>query len=733
VAATALLSIFTTHALHGAELASAEALPAERPVSDSDRAHWAFQPLSAAPVPTPRDPAWNHHFVDRYIKSALETDSLQPLPTVGRATWLRRVTFDLTGLPPTPDEIAQFLADTNPHAYEQIVDRLLASPAYGQRMARHWLDLARFAETDGFEHDLLRPHAWRYRDWVIDAFNQDLPFDRFVTLQLAGDLVNPSDPSAAIATGFLLCGPDMPDLNLQEERRHLVLNEITSTVGAVFLGLQIGCAQCHDHKFDPLSQQDFYRLRAHFESLDIFREHPIPTPEQLAARHAAESAWSPDDRALPKRRTELENLARKRFRDINPDEQPSLEQALALLSEQERQEHADIVARLAKLPAWPDLPLGRVVREGKPQSGHLYLRGDFRRPGPELSSAVPTVLQSSSLTESLGDSSIPPRVALAQWVTGNDQPLVARVIANRVWQWHFGVGLSDTPSDFGNMGSEPTHPELLDALARQLQQQAWSLKGLQRMLVLSQTYRLASSPYDPEWSEAETIAAHLRWQALAQTDPDNRRLGRRRARRLDGESFRDALLLMTGQLSPRTGGPGVRPPLPPEVTSTLLKDQWRVSPDPVDHRRRSIDLFVRRNLRYPLFEVFDRPDPNASCPARHESTTATQSLTLFNSSFTQEMAQSLAGRLWQVQPTGAVARLDLLYLTVLGRPALSAERQSALAFLAAQQELLLRESRAADTLALPTGLGDDIPGHAAAAWVDLCLALFNSSDFLYVD
>jgi len=737
VAAAAILPALVAPSVRGDELASAEAILPEREVTDSDRAHWAYQPIAEVAPPAPRDVAWTIHTIDRFIKAQLESQSLEPLPVAGRTTLLRRVTFDLTGLPPTPEEITQFLADPDPNAYERVVDRLLASPAYGQRMAQHWLDLARFAETDGFEHDLLRPHAWRYRDWVIDAFNQDLPFDRFLSLQLAGDLLVPGDPAAAIATGFLLCGPDMPDLNLPEERRHLVLNEITSTVGSVFLGMQIGCAQCHDHKFDPLSQHDFYRLRAYFEGVDIFREHPIPTAEQLVARQQAESAWSTEDRALPARRSELENLARKRFRDINPDEQPSLEQALALLTEVERAEHADVLKRLAELPPWPELPLGRVVHEGKPQTGHLYIRGDFRRPGPELACGVPTVLQPSATTSASGPSGtpLPARVVLAQWLTSGEQPLVARVMANRLWQWHFGVGLSDTPSDFGNMGSEPTHPELLDWLARELVRDGWSLKRMQRLLVTSRTYRLASSPHDLAWSEEESQAAALSWHALKQADPDHRLLGRRRARRLDGEAVRDAMLAMAGQLSARTGGPGVRPPLPPEVTSTLLKDQWRVSPDAEDHRRRSIYLFVRRNLRYPLFDVFDRPDTNASCPLRHESTTATQSLTLWNSEFSLQAACGLAGRLWQAHPTDEAMRIERLYRTVLGRSASADEQAEAGAFLSAQQKLLASESRELASLALPESFAEqDLPTcYRVAALVDLCLALLNSSEFLYVD
>ncbi len=291
-----------------------------------------------------------------------------------------------------------FLADESSDAYDKLVDRLLASPAYGERWAQHWLDLARFAETDGFEHDLIRPNAWRYRDWVIDALNRDMPFDEFVRMQLAGDELRPGDAAAAIATGFLLCGPDMPDLNLQNERRHVVLNEITATVGAVFLGMQFGCAQCHDHKFDPIRQHDFYRLRAFFEPADMFREHPMPSPDELAARRMAEAAWSPEDRqrrptAARARRSGLRSAFARKI----PTSGSALKQAIAELTRSEQKEHAELVKQLREAPRLPDLAMGRVVRDGEPLAGHLYLRGDFRLPGPAVRCGFPRVLATAEM------------------------------------------------------------------------------------------------------------------------------------------------------------------------------------------------------------------------------------------------------------------------------------------------------------------------------------------------
>ncbi len=703
----------------------------EVPIEASERDHWAYRPLADAEPPVVEDAAWSHHPIDAFVKARLEANQIEPLPTVGKATLLRRVCFDLTGLPPTPDEIEAFLADDAPDAYARLVDRLLASPAYGERYAQHWLDLARFAETDGFEHDLLRPNAWRYRDWVIDALNRDMPYDAFVRQQLAGDQLHPGDPDAAIATGFLLCGPDMPDINLQQERRHVVLNEMAATVGSVFLAMQFGCAQCHDHKYDPIRIQDFYRLRAFFESSDIFRDHPIPSSDDLARLQEAEAAHEAKYGEAEARRKKLESIAKDRFSEKHPGARYSLKKALAELSDDQRREHQQLVKLLDEAPELPKPPRGRVMRAGQQREARVYLRGDFRSPGPIVSSSYPRVLDpDDSMTDADRQQ---PRVALAEWLSSGENPLVARVIVNRVWQWHFGVGLVPTSSDFGTMGRETMHPQLLDWLAQRFVADGWSLKKLHRLIVTSRTYRLAAVPYDAAWSDGEREHARAVWERSGQSDPEAALLWRRGRQRLEGEAIRDAMLTACEKLSDRTQGPGIRPPLAPEVTKTLLKNQWNVSGDEEDHRRRSIYLFVRRNLRYPMFDVFDRPDTNASCPMRHESTTATQSLTQFNSEFSLRCARWLAGIVGdEPEPADAVARA---YLRVFNRPASDEEIAAGVKFIGEQADRLRAESRDADTLALP------LPGeqshadepHAAAALVDFCLALFNASEFLYVE
>jgi hypothetical protein len=624
--------------------ADTAAVPPEEPIADFDLEHWSFQPLVRPPVPAVREAGWCRTPVDRFILARLEAEGLRPMPEADGLTLLRRVTYDLTGLPPTIEEIDQFLGDRSADRYERLISRLLASPAYGERWAQHWLDLARFAETDGFEQDALRPQAWRYRDWVIDAFNADMPYDRFLCLQLAGDLISPDDAASQVATGFLLCGPDMPDINLQEERRHTFLNGMAATVGEAFLGLRMGCAQCHHHRTDPISQFDFYRLRAYFDSLDLFEDHP------LASR-------------------------------FNDDGKPVR---------------------------------GRVTRE-TPQSqrdSYLWIRGDFRRQGPPVEAAFPRVVNVSMLANGESPTNAEDvthktsgRVALAQWLTCDDNPLTARVIANRMWQHHFGVGMVSTPSDFGLMGDAPTHPDLLDWLASELIHSGWSLKSLHRLIVTSAVYRTRGRPVS-EPSADEPSDAPL-WTQLVELDPENAWLGRMPRRRLEGEAIRDALLMVAGRLNRATGGPGVRPPLAAEVTATLRrKNDWPVTEDVAEHDRRSIYLFVRRNLGFPLFDVFDKPDTNMSCPERSQTTIAPQALHLLNSEFANACAADFAQRLATAGETTA-EQIAMCYLAAYGRPPTTEEQTAAQDFL--QQD------------------------NSPAALVDLCLALLNTNEFIYID
>jgi hypothetical protein len=444
----------------------------------------------------------------------------------------------------------------------------------------------------------------------------------------------------------------MPDINLVEERRHMVLNELTGTVGSALLGLQFGCAACHDHKYDPISQADFYRLRAFFDNVNLFKPQPA----------------------------------------------------------------------------------GRVLHESSAKAGASYLmvRGDFRRPGAPVEPAYPRIadLWGNSVPEPAPDApTTGRRTALGRWLTRPDHPLTTRVIVNRLWQHHFVYGLVRTPSDFGRIGEEPTHPELLDWLATELPRRGWSLKQMHKLMVTSATYRQSSTaPQNRAASASERIAAG------AALDPDNKLLWRMNRRRLEGEAIRDAMLAAAGRLSTRRGGPGVMPPLPAEIEATLLKGQWVTSPDEEDHRRRSIYLFVRRNLRYPLFEVFDRPDTNASCPRRSQSTIAPQALVLLNSELSLDVARHLAGAvLNEIDAPEPSALVRACFRRTLSRLPTDDELTTAGEFLAEQARRLNKESQTAKQLALPVPMPDGTDPYLAAALTDLCLGLFNLNEFVYID
>ncbi len=717
----------------------------EVPVTAADRQHWAFRPLVRPSVPQVVNVTWPRSSIDRFILARIEAAGLSPQPAADRVTLIRRLAFDLTGLPPTPREIAEFVNDQSPDAYDRLVDRLLASSDYGVRWGQHWLDLARFAETDGFEHDLVRQNAWRYRDWVIDALNQDLPLDEFIRMQLAGDELHPDDPSASIATGFLLCGPDMPDINLQEERRHTFLNDMTATVSSVFLGLQLGCAQCHDHKYDPVSQFDFYRFRAFFEHDDLFKQHPVPTPQQRAARERFDveraEKWNRLEASI--KQLESDVLTRIRRERKQPNLKIPMKQLIGLLVPAESKHHRRLAAELAqvKRQSPPALPMGRVMRErnANVKPSYLRIRGDFRRLGPRVFPAYPRIaaVGSRKVPASKPDAvSSGRRTALANWLTQPDHPLTTRVLANRIWQFHFGHGLCRTPSDFGLAGESPTHPKLLDWLATELPRVGWSLKQMHRLIVTSATYRQASRlvrPSGHNWTAQQAEAARRNWQRTKFDDPGNELLARMPRRRLEGEAIRDAMLAASGGLSQRRGGQGIWPPLPKELLVTLLKNQWPVSPDPRDHRRRSLYLFVRRNFRFPILDVFDKPDSNASCPRRNQSTIAPQALMLLNSELSLSTAREFAAYIFQHADRDPRSRIKLCYLRALGRQPTDDEQELAMRFVQADARQLRESGVSSDRIVAAPIAVEGVDCYDFAALTDLCLAVFNLNEFIYID
>jgi Protein of unknown function (DUF1553)/Protein of unknown function (DUF1549) len=698
--------------------------------SAADPEHWAFVRPKSPRIPVVKDRSWAGNPIDEFILAKLEVQGLRPAPAADRATLLRRLSFDLTGLPPEPEELDHFLADSSPDAYERVVERLLASPNYGERSAQHWLDLARFAETDGFEFDQVRLDAWRYRDWVFQAFNRDLPYDAFVRLQLAGDEVQPGEPAAFIATGFNRCYPDMVDLNDQGLRRQNALSDITETTGLVFLGLTIGCARCHDHKFDPIRQSEFYAMQAFFTPSRFRDDYLLASARESLEYQRLLNAWKTEVTKLKAALIDLESRGRAILapglpRALNDETAAAFAKSALERSPREVELVFDTLARDRRIksagwmtvldpPAWlargislarldrlvgsrpPELPKARGIDEAGPSSPPTFLlrRGEYTARGPEVVPAFPAVLCASSqdavARPIASHRSTGRRTALADWLVRPEHPLTARVMVNRLWQQHFGRGLVATTSDFGVMGDEPSHAELLDWLATEFVARGWSIKAMHRLIVTSATYRQSSQLHDRTGSTV---------------DPENALLWRQNRRRLDGEAIRDALLAASGFLNRAMGGPSIFPELPSELKRLSSKGAvWPVSPNVEDRRRRSLYVFVRRNLRYPFFEVFDRPDTNASCPRRPVTTIAPQALSLLNSQLAHDTARALAARVLREAGSHANSQLISVCRIVFGRPPDQDEQRMISEFL----------------------------GHGGSL-DHLCLALLNTNGFIYID
>jgi mono/diheme cytochrome c family protein len=593
--------------------------------------HWAFvKPASVAP-PAVRQKEWARNPVDAFVLARLEAARLRPSPEADRATLIRRVTLDLTGLLPTPQEVGDFLADTSPGAYEKVVDRLLASPHYGERQARHWLDLARYADSNGYTIDGPR-QIWSYRDWVIDALNADVPFDRFTIEQLAGDLLPSATMSQKIATGFHRNTSFNEEGGTDPEQFRVERTvDRTNTTGAVWLGLTVGCAQCHDHKYDPFAQKDYYRLYAFFDSCDE------PT-QPIGGR-------------------------------------PDLEATIAKLNEMEfwlqrnggsREDIDRIRAEVKRVQG--KVPTTLVVRERPtPRQTFVQLRGDFLRKGDPVTPGFPTALQSVTTG---GPSRRLTRLDLAKWLVSPDNPLTPRVVVNREWQKFFGRGLVETENDFGMQGTPPTHPELLDWLAAEFVRKGWSFKTLHKLIVTSATYRQSSA---------------LR-KDLAQKDPRNLLLGRQARLRLEAEVIRDAGLCASGLFNPKVGGPGVYPPQPREVFAfTQSQHAWKESTGP-DRYRRGMYTYIWRQSQHPLLTTFDAADAQTPCTRRNRSNTPLQALHLANDPVFVELADGLGKRVEKDGPADDAGRVAFAFRVCFAREPSAEESRRVLAYYEAQKK-----------------------------------------------
>jgi hypothetical protein len=701
----------------------------ELSVTDDDRRHWAFRPLTPVKLPAPAAGRGDTP-IDRFILAGLAAKQLTSAPPADPRILIRRVTFDLIGLPPAPEEVEAFVKAADPdEAYLALVDRLLASPHHGERWGRHWLDLARYADSGGYESDIDRPTAYHYRDFVIKALNQDMPFDEFVRRQLAGDECAPDDPSAVAATGFLAAGPSelLPDNLLEEERlrqRYNELDDMVSTTGMALLGLTVGCARCHDHKFDPIPTRDYYRLLAGLHS-GTRAETSLGTRAEIERAARSRIEW---DR---QRQTAEANL--KKWIDGQRKALAPKFRSIKTVSDDEVRKSADDAARLR----WDELagelaairgrepkapPIALTFRDSgpKPATSWLFRRGDIHDHTTPVELGFLTVLTRGkpaaaywSEARAGGDrtDTTYQRRALAAWVTDAERgagPLLARVIVNRVWQHHFGEGLVRTPNDFGSRGDRPSHPELLEWLAADLIAHGWKLKRLHRMIVLSAAYRQGSS-FDPEKAKA---------------DPDNRLLGRMRPRRLEAEALRDALLAVSGTLNPEMYGPAFKAPISPDaMVARNVK-----SPYPTDVadspavRKRSVYLFHKRVIPYPLLQAFDAPDAQ-QCTGRRDVTTVTpQALALLNDPFVRARAGDFANGLLKEGGDDPARCVERAYRLALSRAPNDGEKTAGVAFLNRQNR-----DRAARDLKTPAADARRL------ALTDYCQVLFGLNEFIYVD
>jgi Protein of unknown function (DUF1553)/Protein of unknown function (DUF1549)/Planctomycete cytochrome C len=612
-----------------------EADPRHRAAAD----HWAFQPLVKPPLPAAaatasEAAAGDAHLsavIDRFVIAGLEAAGLQLQPEADRIELLRRATFDLTGLSPSPESILPFAADARPEAYEELIEQLLASPAYGERWARHWLDVVRYSDSGGYDTDILYEQAWRYRQYCIRSFQEDKPFDRFLEEQVAGDELWPEQAEAmadAVAIWTLGQWPNafdaFPD-KLASVRR----NDQVVTLSEAMLGLSVGCANCHHHKYDPLSQRDYFGLEAVFAGSETFN------------RATGNVAWV--------------NGEKSHFRALR---------------------HA-----------------------AEPVSVHLLRRGDLNQPAGRVVPATPAFLPHGGPLFPPGEEHpAQARARLAKWITSPDHPLMARVIANRIWQWHFGRGIVATPNDFGTQGAAPSHRELLDWLAADLRDRGYRLKSLHRAIMHSRTYRQSSQ----------------RESAAVAKDPENIFLAGFPRRRMEAEAVWDRLLEASGRLDRRP----VDEPFVPPLTDEELQGLYDINGNPRENKwkateaqnRRAIYMLNRRSFRMPLLEAFDQPPNSVGCPVRPSTTVPGQALALLNGDIPVEQATALKDRLFREEPDSDERRLNRAWLIVFARPIRADELASAREFLVSRPEQ-------------PT----------ADAWGELCLALFNANEFVYVD
>ncbi len=621
----------------------------ERPVPDEAKM-WSVKPLRRPEPPRPTNAAWVKNPIDAFILTRLEATGLKPNPPADRVALIRRATYDLTGLPPTPAEVDAFVADTAANAYPKVIDRLLASPHYGEQWARHWLDLVRYGETNSYERDNPKPHVWRYRDYVVRSFNQDKPYDRFVREQIAGDEIPDGGADGLIATGYYRLGIWDDEPSDREQARYDELDDIVSTTGQVFLGLTVGCGRCHDHKIDPFPQKDYYRLLAFFQNIRPYQNDGINIEAPIMADANARGAAERVARERDDRRKVIHGLIDQAENDFfqlvsgDPAREVVKKAAVPKLIEKEgvrvlgaqrfgeyrklKQELAD----LHKPPNGAEMALCVSENGPTPPVTFVLMRGSAHNQGDQVEPDFPRIfhrLPAQMPKPPAGGKTSGRRTVLADWITARDNPITARVMANRLWQFHFGRGIVRSSSNFGLGGDAPTHPELLDWLASEFMERGWSIKAMHRLIMTSSAYQMSSRGDE---------------HALA-VDPLNDLFWRFDMRRLSAEEVRDSILAVNGTLNPAMGGPSVFVHLPAAVLATESHPgaNWGTS-SPEDQCRRSIYIHVKRSVSVPILESFDAADTDNSCPARFVTVQPTQALGLLNGEFANTEAAKFSAR-----------------------------------------------------------------------------------------
>jgi hypothetical protein len=713
-----------------ATAASVTAADYEKDAHAAPAKGWAYRTVQRPEIPQVRDARWVRTPLDAFVLARIEEAGLSPSQEADRATYIRRATLDTWGLLPTPAEVRAFEKDHSKDAYEKLVDRLLASPRYGERWGRRWLDQARYADSDGYNADGARPNIWRYRDYVIKAFNDDKPYDRFVREQLAGDELWPEVQESLIATGFLRSFPDeinARDLNLKKQE---IANDLTDTVGTVLLGSTVGCAQCHNHKFDKISQKEYYQLQAYFVNTSWRDDVPAATAQEIADYEKKKAKYEAATRDIQARmdailQPVIDKLEEDRLSGFVPETRASLlkkdeernaydrwiyhrnlwtmqgrtRNAVLRLKQKAPEkylEYQELEADLKKFDKQKPKELGQfstLTELGHADAPPTYVlfKGIYDRKLEEVQPGVPALFSDWQPEIKPTATSSGRRTALANWLVDPRNPLTARVFVNRVWGTYFGRAIVETVGDFGKMSAKPTHPELLDYLADSFVKDGnWSVKALQRQILLSATYR-QSSAYRPEVQEK---------------DGANKLLAVFPRQRLDAEQIRDSLLQAAGLLDETLGGPPVYPPAPNFANQAGFNENtWKTSEDPRDQNRRSVYIFVKRNNPYPLLDTFDWANPQSVHGKREVTTTAPQALALINSELVYGWSQVLAGRILREEQKDA-ARIRRLFEILYSREPSKQETRTLLAFLDNQEQLLAAQLASGKSIVAPDGYGE---------------------------